>query len=103
MFGVIVSDHHSYSSSQNCRGTLVPETRPMSHSVEPQDADKISSNWNQSGLAELRFPDGQHRPSEIHVLMLQASRFAQAQSCTVEHEEQRAHGVRRQWACWRVV
>jgi hypothetical protein len=100
MVGVIVSDHHSYFCGQNCRGTLVPETRPMSHSVESQDVDKISSNWNQSGLAELRFPDGQCRFSEINIFMLQASRFTQSQSCTVEHEEQGAHGVWRQGTCW---
>ncbi|HEY6848583.1 MAG TPA: hypothetical protein VI320_20585, partial [Terracidiphilus sp.] len=46
MVGVIVSDHHSYFCDQNRRGTLVPETRPVSHSVESQDVDKISSNWN---------------------------------------------------------
>jgi hypothetical protein len=70
MVGVIVSDHHSYFCGQNCRGTFVPEARPMSHSVESQDADKIPSDWNQSRLAELRFPDGQLRFFEIHVFML---------------------------------
>jgi hypothetical protein len=70
MVGVIVSDHHSYFCGQNCRGTFVPEARPMSHSVESQDADKIPSDWNQSRLAELRFPDGQRRFFEIHVFIL---------------------------------
>ena len=70
MVSVIVSDHHSYFCGQHRRGTLVPETRPMPHLVESQDADKIPSNWNQSGLAKLRFPDGQRRFSEIYVFML---------------------------------
>ena len=71
MVGMIVSDHHSYFCSQHCRGTLVPETRPMPHSVESQDANKISPNWNESGLAELRFSDGQCPFSEIRIFMPQ--------------------------------
>ena len=50
-----------------------------------------SPNWNQSGLAELRFPDGQCPFSEIRVFMLQASRLTQAQPGTVEHQEQRGN------------
>src|SRR5271157_6092634 len=84
-------------------GPLVPEARPMSHSVKSQDADKIFPNRNQSGLAELRFPNGQCRLPEIHIFMLQASRLTQAQPCSVEHDDQRAHGVWGQGACWRVV
>src|SRR5271157_5268628 len=70
MVRMIVSDRHSYLCGQEGRGPLVPEARPMSHSVKPQDADKIFPNRNQSGLAELRFPNGQCRLPEIHILML---------------------------------
>jgi hypothetical protein len=103
MVRMIVSDRHSYLCGQKGRGPLVPEARPMSHSVKSQDADKIFPNRNQSGLAELRFPNGQCRLPEIHIFMLQASRLTQAQPCSVEHDDQRAHGVWGQGACWRVV
>ena len=72
MVSMIVTDHHAYLCGEQSRRAFVSEARPMSHSVKSQDADKIFSDRNQPGLAELRFANGQCGIPEIRVLMLQA-------------------------------
>jgi len=93
MVSMIVTDHHPYLCGEECRWAFVTEARPMPQSVKSQKADKIFSDRNQPGLAELRFANGQCGIPEIRVLMLQASRLTQAQACSVEDEDQCAHGV----------
>jgi hypothetical protein len=77
MAGMIVSEHHANLCREDCRWALISHTWTMPPSVKFQDADKILSDWNQPGLAELGFSNRQCGILEIRILVLQASGLAQ--------------------------
>src|SRR3990172_10321795 len=54
--------------------------------VLDQGAAQLRSKGNQSRLAELRVPNGQDRPAQIHVGASQACRFPQPQANPIVHQ-----------------
>jgi len=66
-----------------------PSLRPRSV-VLKQGPVQLRSHGNQSRLAELRVPNGQDRPVQVHVGPSQMCRFVQTQAGSIVHQNHRS-------------